>query len=187
MKKRKRIMSNQFFNNTPLKVHDPNNTEEHYFIDSLDSEHLEIVTHHILYWKLDLNRLQMDSDEVDRLYMENEKLQFDPEPVQVNMVSNMSPIITELNRLGISSSFESVFSTNIKEITEKLGRKPIGGDLFRLSFFETDRRYKNVFYKVSTINEGELFKDRYYTYFINANQTALEDIPNYILDYTQKD
>jgi hypothetical protein len=180
-------MSHQFFNNTPLKVHDPNNTLEHYLVDSIDSEHIEVLTHLIYYWKLDTNRLLIDSDEVDRLYMENEKLHYDPMPIQVNMISNVSPIVTELNRLGISSTLESVFSCNIKDIKDRLGRGPIGGDLFRISFFETGGKYENVFYKVSTINKGELFKDRYYTYFINANQTALEDVPDYVLDYTLKD
>ena len=180
-------MSHQFFNNTPLKIHDPNNTIEHYVIDSMDSEHVEINTHLIYYWKLDVNRLLMDSDDVDRLYMENQTLQYERTPVIVNMISNISPIVTELNRLGISSTLESVFSCNIRDLEEKLGRAPIGGDLFRVSFFKTDSKYENTFYKVSTINRGELFKDRYFTYFINANQTALDDIPDYILDYTMKD
>jgi hypothetical protein len=180
-------MSHQFYKNTTLKNYDPTNTAEHDLIDSLDSEFLEIDSQLIYIWKVLYEETFRSADEIDELYGEVQTVVYEPEPIQVFMKSTMSPTITELQRFGIQSTTEIIFAYNRSDTVYRLGREIDYGDIIRVSWFEKDGKYSNNFYKVSSNNGGEQFRDRYLSSIIIASQTALSDVPAHILNYTIKD
>jgi hypothetical protein len=180
-------MSHQFYKNTTLANYDPTNYSEHDLIDSLDSEFLEIDSQLIYVWKVKYTETFAQADEIDELYGEVQTVVYEEEPARVFMKSTMSPVITELQRFGIQSITDIIFAYNRSDMIDRLGREPNFADIIRVSWFERDGKYSNSFYKVSTNNAGEQFRDRYFSSIVIASQTALSDVPAHILNYTIKD
>jgi hypothetical protein len=181
------MSSHQFFDNTTLANYDPTNYSEYDLIDSLDSEFLQIDSQLLYLWKVNYTNTYASADEIDKMYGEVREVIYEPEPIRVYMKTTQSPVITELQRFGISQTGEIIFVYNRNDTIDKLGREPSYGDIIKVNWFEADGKYSSWFYKISTNNPGEQFRDRYFSSIVIATQTALSDVPPHILNYTIKD
>lgn len=180
-------MSHQFFDNTPLANYDPTNYSEYDLIDSLDSEYLQIESQLLYLWKVDYTSTYSSADDIDKMYGETREIAYEPEPFRVYMHTTQSPVITEFQRFGINVTSEIIFVYNRNEMIDRIGREPSYGDIIKVNWFEPNGKYSWYFYKISTNNPGEQFRDRYFSSIVLATQTAMSDIPPHILNYTIKD
>jgi hypothetical protein len=82
---------------------------------------------------------------------------------------------------------EMNFLTNKTDFHMRIGRPPYGGDLFRVSYSNTEGKMTQQFYTVVSANESDLHLYRYLHYVVNSEQTNLSNIPKEILEYRWKE
>lgn len=169
--------------NIDLDIWDPLNYE-HWLSDQESIDHIKINSPYILYWKIDQEGTEMHNDELSNLYQESDQLVFyNRKPIRVYMYAEISPVIQELSRIGISELNEINLITNITDIEEKLGRSPISGDLLSIYFFEKEKKFSKRFYTIVSSSSSDLHLYRYLHYVVNCEQTNLSNIPKHIYDY----
>jgi hypothetical protein len=169
--------------NIDLDIWDPLNYE-HWLADQESIDHIKINSPYILYWKIDSEGTEMNNDELSNLYQESDQLVFyNQKPIRVYMYSEISPVIQELSRIGISELNEINLIANITDINEKIGRFPISGDLLSIYFFQKDRKFSKRFYTVVSSSSSDLHLYRYLHIILNCEQTNLANIPKRIYDY----
>jgi len=173
--------------NIDLDIWDPLNYE-HWLVDQESIDHIKINSPYILYWKVDHDETERHNDELSNLYQESDQLVFyNKEPIRVYMYAEISPIIQELSRIGISELNEINLITNITDINEKLGRSPASGDLISIYFFQKDKKASQRFYTVVSASLSDLHLYRYLHLILNCEQTNLANIPKHIYDYQLKE
>lgn len=170
--------------NTSLDLFDPLNSE-HDLVDQTSSDHVKINSPYILYWKIDTETTKRNNDDLSNLYGESDMMSFlnISNPIRVYAYIEYSPIITELTKLGLTQIKEINFIANITDITERLGREPQPGDVFRVSTMTIDGTKDNTFYTVVSLSSIDLHLFRYLHYLINAEQTNLNNIPSEIRNF----
>lgn len=174
-------------NNVELNIFDSQNYE-HALVDQESFDHIKIMSPFVLYWSLDHNETRKLNDEISNLYQESDLLKFySSDPVRVYMYTEHSPVISELNRLGLTTMRETNFLANKTDMHMRLGRAPLGGDLFRVSYTNTEGKMHQQFYTVVSANEADLHLYRYLHYVVNSEQTNLSNIPKEILEYRWKE
>ena len=173
--------------NISLDMYDPQNYE-HAIADQTSFDHIKIMSPFILYWSIDQKNTKNLNDDISNLYQESDLLQFlKKEPTRVYMYTEHSPVISELNRLGLATMRETNFISNKSDMHMRLGRAPVSGDLFRVSYFNTEGKSTPQFYTVVSTSEADLHLYRYLHYIINSEQTNMFNIPKEILEYRLKE
>ena len=174
--------------NTSLDLYDPLNSE-HDLVDQTSSDHVKINSPYILYWKIDQETTKSNNDDLSNLYGETDMATFlnISNPVRVYAYIEYSPIITELTKLGLTQVKEINFIANITDITEKLGRDPQPGDVFRVSGITIDGVKDNTFYTVVSISSIDLHLFRYLHYLINAETTNMSNVPSEIRNFINEE
>jgi len=169
--------------NIDLDVWDPLNYE-HWLVDQQSIDHIKINSPYILYWKIDQESTEMHNDELSNLYRESDQLVFyNKKPIRVYMHAEISPVVQELSRIGISELNDINLITNKTDIVEKLGRFPINGDLISIYFFEKDKKASQRFYTLVSISSADLHLYRYLHFIMNCEQTNLANIPSHVYNY----
>ena len=173
--------------NIDLDIWDPLN-HEHWLVDQQSIDHVKINSPYILYWKIDQEKTDMNNDELSDLYQESSQLVFyNSNPIRVFMYVEISPIVQELSRIGISELREINFISNKTDLIEKLGRSPISGDLLSVSYFEKDKKVDPNFYTIVSTSDLDIFLYRYLHFMVNCEQTNLNNIPKHIFDFEFKE
>ena len=173
--------------NIDLDIWDPLN-HEHWLADQESIDHIKINSPYVLYWKIDQEQTEMHNDEISNLYQESDQLVFyNSEPIRVYVYVEISPIVQELSRIGISELREINFVSNKTDLIEKIGRFPISGDLMSVSFFEKDKKKTQSFYTLVSTNDADLHLYRYIHFILNCEQTNLSNIPKHVYDYQFKE
>ena len=164
------------------------NNFELWLNDSVSDEHIQVMSPYILYWKIDQQQTNANNDELGKLYQEAEEYKFlnVDDPIRVYAYAELSPIIQELSRSGLATTKEINFLSNRSDIIERLGRPPLSGDVFRVSYINKDGKNQNDFYTVVSVSETDLNLWRYLHFAINAEQQSLDNIPQKIKDYVDK-
>lgn len=172
--------------NPTLKMYDPTN-HELWLGDELSQEHINIQSPPILWWKMS-NETYENSDELDKIYGESQSIIYEnPEdPIEVFGHLEVSPIMEELGRMGLSEIKDFNLLVNISDICERLGREPLEGDLFAVGNMIKQNEMDYTFYMVASIVENDFHLWRYVHYLINAQQTNLSNIPLKIKNYFKK-
>lgn len=169
--------------NIDLDIWDPLNYE-HWLADQESIDHIKINSPYILYWKIDQEGTEIHNDELSNLYQESDQLVFyNKKPIRVYMYAEISPIIQELSRIGISELHEINLIANRTDIIEKLGRFPVNGDLLSIYFFEKDQKRFQNFYTLVSISRSDLHLYRHLHFIMNCEQTNMANIPSYIYNY----
>ena len=112
---------------------------------------------------------------------------YNKEPIRVFMYAEISPIIQELSRIGISELNEINLITNLTDINEKLGRSPSSGDLISIYFFKKDKKVSQRFYTIVSASGSDLHLYRYIHLILNCEQTNMANIPSHIYNYQFKE
>lgn len=173
--------------NIDLDIWDPLN-HEHWLADQESIDHIKINSPYVLYWKIDQEQTEMHNDEISNLYQESDQLVFyNSEPIRVYMYVEISPIVQELSRIGISELREINFIANKTDLIEKIGRFPISGDLISVSYFEKDKKKTQSFYTLVSTNDADLYLYRYIHFILNCEQTNLSNVPKHVYDYQFKE
>jgi len=167
-----------------IKVFEPTNPE-YSLIDSMTSEVFENYSPEIAWWSLNRTETEANRDELSEVYGESKpsSKMFDG-PFPVAGAFEINPIIQELTRLGLEQIEEVDFYCNIaamQEYTE--GRDPKGGDVFRVTWLETNSERRFVFYNVSNVTPVDIYNYRHINWLVNAEQTTLHDVPDEIKEF----
>lgn len=166
-----------------LSTYDPA-APEHAVIASINEEWVGINSPDILYWKYDYDQTLAETDELGELYGEvSDKRTYDLTPYNIKGIVERSPFIEELARAGLTTIKEINFMVDIASFISIIGRKPEGGDVFRVSSISFDGADDHVFYEVASAVEVDANLNKYLNFMINAEQTALEKIPQEIKNY----
>lgn len=200
---------------TKAKIFDPGNADLA-LADAICAEIHGLESPETYWWKLDSEVLEEDKeiltdaddrnddqasylDDLDEVYKEKSskdgnKPYVDYTPIQVYGKLDTQPIIQEISRLGIVDKTEIDFYMNIADCTERLGRPPTPGDIFRITYLINDQSSptmgfyaKFVFYTVATVQTVDLFNFQYMNYQVLAEQQNLSDVPDEIttFDFTE--
>ena len=169
--------------NPTIKMYDPTN-HELWLGDEISKEHIEVYSPPILWWKISSETIT-NSDDLDKLYGESQSIIYEnaDHPIEVFGYLEMSPIIEELGRMGLSDIKDFNLMTNISDMLERLGREPRAGDLFAVGNMITQKRLDYTFYMVASVLENDFHLWRYVHYLINAQQTNLSNVPEKIKNY----
>jgi len=180
--------TNDYDRPSELKVYDVE-APEHYTVDSMNQEWIDVNSPLIHYWKIDQATTLSNTDDLGMLYGEaTEDVAFvNNEPFRVKALIEVSPILEELSRAGLTEISEINFICNKEYMIEKIGRLPVPGDIFRISSIQLNKKHHNVFYEVASAVEIDLNLHRYINILVNAEQTALEKIPDFITAYLKKE
>lgn len=167
------------------KLYDPTNYE-YDLADSLITEHITMISPKILWWKLDPKTTRDESDDLDKLYGESQMYNFSNvhEPIEIEGYLERSAVIEELSRAGLAQTEEINLIVAKSQIHEKLGREPISGDIFRVSYLDKIKSKDDTYYTVVSVVNDDFFNWRQFKYIINAEQTALKNIPKKIVEYS---
>jgi hypothetical protein len=173
--------------NIDLDIWDPLN-HEHWLVDQESIDHIKINSPYVLYWKIDQEKTEMNNDEISNLYQESDQLVFyNSEPIRIYVYVEISPIVQELSRIGVSELREINFITNKTDLIEKIGRFPLPGDLLSISYFEKDKKKTQSFYNLVSTSDADLHLYRYVHFILNCEQSNLSNIPKHIFDYQFKE
>lgn len=179
---------NQFWKgqNPTIKMYDPTN-HELWLGDELSKEHINVYSPPILWWKMS-ESTHTNSDELDKLYGETQSIVYQniEDPIEVIGYFEISPIIEELGRMGLSEIKDFNLLVNISDIIERLGEEPKGGDLFAVGNMTKQNIMDYTFYMVASVVETDFHLWRYVHYLISAQQTNLSNVPEKIKNYFKK-
>lgn len=172
--------------NFKLDLWDPLNYE-YDLINQESIEHIKIYSPYILYWKINQTETKFQNDDLSNLYQETDQIVYSNVsfPIRIYAFIEYSPIINELNRLGLSQIKEINFITNITDFNTKIGRGPLPGDIFRLSDIKMDGSKENLFYTMVSSSTIDYHNFRYVHYLLNAEQTNMYNIPSEIRNFTE--
>ena len=168
-----------------IKVFDSQNPE-YALVDAINSEIFENYSPEISYWSFNAAATEVNMDELDAIYGEvsrqNVKQYFGPYDPKGTLEIN--PIIQELTRLGLQQIEEVDLYCNIAAMHDYLdGKDPIAGDIFRITWLETDIERRYIFYSVANVTPVDIYNFRYTNWLINAEQTPLHNVPDEIKLY----
>lgn len=166
---------------TSLKIYDDQN-EEHFLVDSLGQEFIQIQSPRMYYFRMNLKETMTNTDDLSTLYGETEQLRLH-EPVEIFALVEHSPIIQELTKLGLAINKEISVVVNIREIETILGGSPNSGDFVLMYTLDDRKKAHRTFYKVASVNEIDLVLSRYTNYSINCEQTDLGDVDDSIREF----
>jgi hypothetical protein len=152
---------------------------EYSLANSIIQETMKIVTPDLLWFSFRAQDTEMTRDELDKLYQESQ-LKLYKQPRQIDGMFEISPIIRELAKLGISDIEQISLVLNYADCVAKLGEEPKSGDIFRMSYVNLGRPYKNTFYTVSTVLPTDLYNFMYMNLLVSAEQTAMAEVPEEI-------
>lgn len=156
---------------------------EYELANSFVQESIEIVSPPILYFCTNLPATKETLDNVDIVYGETKnKITFLP-PKKIVANPQLNPILEELTSLGLAQLEELNLVVSIPYIIQALGQEPKGGDVFRISYMENGRPFRDVFYMVNNAIPVNLFNFQYLNYTINAQQTQMTDVPSTVKNY----
>lgn len=179
---------NQFWksHNPTIKMYDPTN-HELWLGDEISKEHINVYSPHILWWKMSESTFD-NNDELDKIYGESQSIIYEntEKPVEVIGYLEISPIIEELGRMGLSEIKDFNLLVNISDIIERLGREPKPGDLFAVGNMIQQNLMDYTFYMVASYVETDFHLWRYVHYLVNAQQTNLSNVPEKIKNYFNK-
>lgn len=171
-------MSQIFKENRPFKLnlYEAENPE-YMLLNSFNDEYTEIVSPRILYWKLNREASKQNQDKLDDLYGEATQTNVYEGPFEVFMLIERSPIMNELTRLGQNTIEEVNIVVPTLQISEKLGRLPDQGDIFRLSMIhEAGKKEKFTFYELSNVVDNDPNNHMWMTLMLFAKQTDLSTL-----------
>lgn len=183
------------------RMFEPDNPE-HTLVDLLTTEMHQLESPEIVYWKVkmpdvvDAETHRVDPtatnylDDLDKVYGEKSSgdgLTKYYQPEQIFGKLDSQPIIQELLKMGLITKTEIDLYVNIAHIQDVLGRPPMGGDLFRITYLirNPDGELKGyyVYYEVSTVWPVDLYNYQYINYQINAEQTNMSNVPDEIKNF----
>lgn len=166
-----------------LSTYDPL-APEHMVMGSINEEWINVNSPDILYFKYNEEQTDIDTDELGELYGDTpDKRAYYVEAINIKGIVERSPIIEELARAGLTTIQEINFMVDIESFLAAVGRRPQGGDVFRVSSLNLEGPDKHIFYEVASAVEVDMNLNRYVNYMINAEQTALEKVPDEIKNY----
>lgn len=184
---------------------EPNNPE-HSLVDAMTEEVHMLESPEIIYWRLkkeeeidaeneytnEGSEYEYDGylDELDKEYGEKSsgegKLLYH-KPIVVYGKIDIEPILNELSRMGLTTINQIDFYMNIAHCHERLERPPIGGDVFRVTYFirdnKGDLKNKYIYYEVSNVNEVDLYNYQYINYQIWAEQTNMMNVEDSVKQF----
>ncbi len=165
-----------------FKLYDPQNPE-YEIAQSIIDETMRYVSPQILWWRYDHIETSKQASSIDKLYGENSKGEKFLKPIEIFGYVELNPILQELTRLGLEETEEINLFTDSADIVDRLGREPQGGDILRISYIQSDKKERNIFYKVSSYNPRHPFQWRYMQYQINCEKTDMSNIPSIVKNY----
>lgn len=143
-----------------LSFYDKTNPDINLF-NLVDDEIIRISGSKLLYFKFE--RSESNFDEV---YMEERNKTIRKDAIVVHAYYNPKPIEEDLGQFGITVENDQVFTFNRSYIEQKIGRKPIAGDVVMPQF-------QNIKYGIYQVQE-DVF-DMYGVYHVNCMAKVYRD------------
>ena len=167
-----------------VKVFEPHNPELS-LIDLMEEEVFEATSTEIYWFCMNKSETEDRMDVLDAIYGATNsitKKSFDG-PYKVYGLLEINPILQELTRMGLEQKEEIDLIVNQASFYSYLHDKnPQMGDLFRISYLLHNDERKYTWYKVGSITPIDLFNFKYVNWMIHAEQTALADVSQEVID-----
>lgn len=169
-----------------VKTFEPKNPE-YLLADSLTAEMIEATSPYVLWWSFGRIETEAKQDEMDHIYGEassqDGKFVYSAKPNKVHLRTEMNPILKELTRLGVEQIESITIYCNIAQFIYENNSNPKSGDVFRISYIESEQKFRNMYYTVSVVVPVDLFDFKYLNWQLYCEQQPMDQIPDYIKNY----